>query len=146
KGGGMRRGFTLLEILIVVIIIAILATLAMTQYMTTVERARGAEVKQVFGHLRQMCAVKFMEDGNTNNCDDANLSIGTTANDTPSACRATHHFSYAVTRPTTGQARLQATRCIAQPAKSTWRDANRVNLTVDYAQGGVDTWANPFGY
>ncbi|MBL7131775.1 MAG: prepilin-type N-terminal cleavage/methylation domain-containing protein [Candidatus Omnitrophica bacterium] len=39
----MRRGFTLLELVIVIVIIAILAALAIPQYMITTERARAAE-------------------------------------------------------------------------------------------------------
>ena len=55
--GGMQamtsnRGFTLLELLMVVIIIAILAAIAMPQYFRTVERSRSGEALQVLAAVR----------------------------------------------------------------------------------------------
>lgn len=47
-----RKGFTLLEVLIVVIIIGILAAISMPQYMKTIERAKTAEAMSNLGALR----------------------------------------------------------------------------------------------
>ena len=46
------RGFTLLELLMVVIIIAILASIALPQYFKTVERSRGSEALQILATIR----------------------------------------------------------------------------------------------
>lgn len=47
----MKKGFTLLELIIVIIIIGILATLGLTQYARMVERGRGAEARQLLGNI-----------------------------------------------------------------------------------------------
>lgn len=46
------RGFTLLELVVVMIIVGVLATLGMSQYGRTVERSRQAEATSILGALR----------------------------------------------------------------------------------------------
>ena len=48
----MRKGFTLVEVLIVVIIIGILASIAVPQYMTSIEKARSGEAAVNIGSVR----------------------------------------------------------------------------------------------
>ena len=48
----MRKGFTLVEVLIVVIIIGILASIAVPQYMTSIEKARSGEAAVNIGTIR----------------------------------------------------------------------------------------------
>ncbi|MFH1767554.1 MAG: prepilin-type N-terminal cleavage/methylation domain-containing protein [Candidatus Omnitrophota bacterium] len=49
----MKKGFTLLELLVVVIIIAILASIAIPQFFNVAERARSSEGASVIGTLRR---------------------------------------------------------------------------------------------
>ncbi|MDD5595936.1 MAG: prepilin-type N-terminal cleavage/methylation domain-containing protein [Candidatus Omnitrophica bacterium] len=46
------KGFTLLELIIVIVIIGVLATASLSKYIKVVERARSAEGKHILGMLR----------------------------------------------------------------------------------------------
>ncbi len=56
-----RKGFTLIEVLIVLIIIGILSTLLMPQIGGMIERARTAEAMGVLGAIRSALMVYYME-------------------------------------------------------------------------------------
>ena len=141
----MRRGFTLLELMVVIIIIGVLATLGVMQYQAAIEKSRGAEARQILGQLRSQCAAIYMgEGGDATNCTTGNLRIGTATDMIPSACRSTNYFSYAVTPATTGLTST-ATRCTASGKTPQGSTAETLSLTTNFGTG-ADTWASTGGY
>jgi len=58
-----KRGFTLIEVLIVVIILGILATIAIPQFGKVVERARFAEVATNAHAIKAALAIYYMQEG-----------------------------------------------------------------------------------
>ena len=60
-----KKGFTLLEILIVVIILGILAGLAIPQYRKSIKKAKANEAWQVLGVMRGAQVRYYLEYGET---------------------------------------------------------------------------------
>jgi prepilin-type N-terminal cleavage/methylation domain-containing protein len=76
----MRSGFTLLELVVVVIIIGILASVAVPQYMVTVERSRLAEGLGILGSLREAQLRYYAENGvYANDIDNIDVVIDTSS-------------------------------------------------------------------
>lgn len=73
-----KRGFTLLELIIVIIVIGILASLALPRYMKVSERARAAEAKNILGVLRRAQMIYIAQYGNYSDAmDDLAVEITT---------------------------------------------------------------------
>jgi type IV pilus assembly protein PilE len=91
------RGFTLLELMIVVLVIAILAALALSGYQKQVRKARRAEAKQALGDM-SLRQEKFRSNNTTYAACDALMS--------PSTCAAFNltltYYNVAVTFPSSG--------------------------------------------
>ena len=85
----MKKGFTLLELIVVIIILGILATLGFTQYTKMVEKGRTAEAKAILGQLRSAQVAYYQEYGSYATAV-ANLIV-----DAPTAATGTHYFIYA---------------------------------------------------
>ena len=59
----MKKGFTLVEILVAVLIIGVLSSIALAQYQRAVKRARGTEALRVVGALKTALAAYALENG-----------------------------------------------------------------------------------
>ena len=139
----MKKGFTLLELMIVIIIIGVLATLGIVQYMAAIEKSRGAEARQVLGNLRTQCGALFMQDTNTVACTAGNLNLGQNAGQIPStACLATNFFRYTIQAAGAGNTiTFRGTRCTALGKAPQASTAQTIDLAIDYA-AGTDIFTN----
>jgi len=69
-----KRGFTLLELMVVTMIIAILASLATVSYRNYTQHATYAEAKQILGHIRDLELIYYEKyDVFANNIDQLPL-------------------------------------------------------------------------
>jgi len=57
-----KKGFTLVEVLIVVIIIAILAAIGIPQYAKTIEKARGGEARAGLANIQSAEKIYYAEE------------------------------------------------------------------------------------
>ena len=143
----MKKGFTLLELIVVVIIIGILATLGLTQYGRAVERGRGAEAKTILGTIRGQAAAHYLEYNSltTPAFDNTRAGIGTADDQIPSADRASHYFRYGISATAT-LLTATATRSGATGRGGLSPAATRTLILTTTYPAGTDTWTGTGGY
>ena len=126
----MRKGFTLLELIVVIIIIGVLGALGFIQYTKVVEKGRSAESKDILGQIRTAEEV-YKQDNGVYTASIADLIV-----EAPTSCTATHYFTYGVSG-TAGT----ATRCTSGGKTPTY--ATAYTITLNYATG---VWGGSAGY
>src|SRR3989338_7500069 len=151
KEGGMRKGFTLIELVIVLIIVAVLGTLGLTQYTRLIEKARGAEAKEILGYIRKQAAGYYMERNSMVGLTNAMVSISGTGGvpgpavsgaGSTTDCAATHYFWYTITGTAPTATTLIATegRCTAGGKNPNVSAAASLTLTSNFS-AGTDIWS-----
>lgn len=124
----MKRGFTLVEILVVLIILGTLSTLGFTQYMNMLERGRMAEAKSNLGLIRTFAVTKHQETGSYPNSDTITRELGLP---TGGNCNPGFYFRYAIATNGTGL----AVRCTAGGREPNGREEYRLSLDVNGTTG-----------
>jgi prepilin-type N-terminal cleavage/methylation domain-containing protein len=122
----MKRGFTLVELIIVIIIVGILASIGLTQYNKVVEKSRAAEARMILGTLRTAEIAEYNEGGAY--VTASSLGVGA-----PSSCASTHYFSYACTTDGT----CTATRCTTGGKPTQGTTGWTKSLSIDGVWGGT---------
>lgn len=112
-----RKGFTLVEVLIVVIIIGILAAIGVPQFAASIEKAKGGEARAGLGHIQTGEKVYFAENEKYSN--DAVNDLDITLNP--------RYWTFTISTPT-------ATTYTATATRSGGTRANQI-ITMD--QSGI---------
>ena len=131
----MRKGFTLLELIVVIVILGVMATLAASQYTRMVEKSRGAEARNMLGIIRtNEAAIK--QQNNACSTVPADAGIG---GEIPSSCTTTHYFSYSLSGATGNSFSALATRCTSGGKNPNYTTPNTVQITSNF-DNGLDSW------
>ncbi|MBF0594308.1 MAG: prepilin-type N-terminal cleavage/methylation domain-containing protein [Candidatus Omnitrophica bacterium] len=88
-----KKGFTLIEIIIVIVILGIMATLALPRLAAQTNAAQGAEAMQYFGIIKRAAATCYEATNNFSLCA-SQAALGVT---TPQNSRFAYSFTAAAT-------------------------------------------------
>jgi len=146
----MKRGFTLLELLVVIIILTVLAALGLGQYSRVVEKSRSTEARKIIGDIRDLATAYYQYHGTMTGFGIDEAGIGLGFDQIPFSCRTSHYFNYFIDNGATHDnfLRIVANRCLtgAGGKNPGWNGAvAQIHLTS--TMGGaapIDTWTlNP---
>lgn len=146
-----KEAFTLLELIIVIIILGVLVTLGFTQYIRMVEKARGAEAKQILGDIRKLAIAYCLANGAITGISNRDLNIGTGSDMIPSTCNNTHYFSYFAYVEADGvHLNIGANRCQSGGKSPDWSGPAGASLRLHACPGGegptcTERWENAYG-
>jgi prepilin-type N-terminal cleavage/methylation domain-containing protein len=150
----VKKGFTLLELIVVIIILGILATLGYTQYTKLVENMRGAEAKANIGIVVKTYFVYYLEHGTNSSLTNSDLNIGSDPAQIPDSCVSTNYYSYSWWAPTSSQIAIRANRCTtggkSPSAQTGYGWVYYIDAASGWYQWGCDrgsqgdwVWVNP---
>jgi|PlaIllAssembly_1097288.scaffolds.fasta_scaffold1444221_1 prepilin-type N-terminal cleavage/methylation domain-containing protein len=140
----MKKGFTLLELIVVIIILGVLATLGLGQYGRMIERSRAAEAKVILGSMRKLAQGYYFEYLNLTGLSNTKMSMGTTIDLVPTTCRTSHYFSYSFS--TSASAVTSTARRCTGGGKAPQGTASGTLVLTSVLTTGVDTWSGTGGY
>lgn len=129
-----KKGFTFLELLVVIIIIGILASLGIAKYTNLGERFRGAEAKAILGDIRKFAAVYYVEKRKI----DTGFAI---PEGIPTTCEESHYFQYSYIIPagSTTEIEILAIRCAGDGKLPAGDTENDLMLKSNFSNG-IDEW------
>ncbi len=131
------RGFTLIELVIVVIIIGILSTVAIVNYIGTIEKGRASEAKTTLAQIRTAWSNYYLEHQAAPG-SFADLELNETAFPGPANCNEGHFFRYGITGTT-----AFAWRCTSKGKKPNADNLRSYNITMDLENG---SWGGTPGH
>ena len=131
-----KKGFTLLEIIIVIIIVGVLASLALPRFFSTIEYSRSTEAFSNLAAVRQALERCYLQrSGNYAGCTAfTSLDIGDPAN-SPNA-----HFSYVISAASATGYTITVTRNTQDGGAATSIIA-MIQTTTGVTRSGVGAFA-----
>ena len=134
----MQKGFTLIELMIVVAIIGILAAIAIPAYQDYIARAQASEAVNLAGGLKGAVSEVYSQDGSC----PSNVAASTTANGIGAPSTITGKYVASVTTAGTGSATggCTITAKMKSAGVSTGIQGKSLILTLTN-EGGSNSWA-----
>ena len=86
----LEKGFTLVELMIVIVIVGILSAVALPNFLSQTEKAKLTEARSKMSAILKEVHAEYQLDGNAQNADDVGIASATTNS-------STGVFTYAVT-------------------------------------------------